>query len=273
LAIFKNNGNRKFSKLDPVSENGFWMGLGLGDVDNDGDIDIFATNVGNTIPTNFLRGDLQSEEVLDPKWRMLRNDGNFKFTDITTESKLDNYEFAWGALFEDFNLDGVLDLSVMENYIKWPAHAINKLSGRFFVGTKSGVFQPTIKDSGVENFNFGMTPLTSDFNKDGYPDLINLNLNGKARAFLNNGGENKSITIELPTSAKYIDAKIITTLDDDKVIYRQYTPSQGLAASQSNKIIIPLAKEHNVTRIVVKLSNGETQTFENPKIGEVVKVK
>jgi enediyne biosynthesis protein E4 len=43
------------------------MGLGLGDIDNDGDVDIFATNVGNTIPTNFLRGDLRSDEVLDPK--------------------------------------------------------------------------------------------------------------------------------------------------------------------------------------------------------------
>jgi hypothetical protein len=83
-----------------------------------------------------------------------------------------------------------------------------------------------------------MTPLTSDFNKDGYPDLVNLNLNGKAKAFLNNGGENKSIAIELPTSAKYIDAKITVTLDDDKVVYRQYTPSQGLSASQSNKIIV-----------------------------------
>jgi enediyne biosynthesis protein E4 len=273
MVIFKNNGNKQFTKLEPLSDNGFWMGLGLGDVDNDGDIDIFATNVGNTISTNFLRGDLRSDEVLDPKWRLLRNDGNFKFTDITAQSKLDNYEFAWGALFEDFNLDGVLDLSVMESYIKWPAHTLNKLPGRFFVGTKSGVFQPTTKDSGVENFAYGMTPLTSDFNKDGYPDLINLNLNGKTKAFINNGGENKSITIELPTSAKYIDAKITTTLDDDKTIYRQYAPSQGLSASQSNKIIIPLAKDHNVSKIVIKLSNGETQTIETPKLGEVVKVK
>jgi enediyne biosynthesis protein E4 len=204
---------------------------------------------------------------------MLRNDGDFKFIDITTQSKLDNYEFAWGALFEDFNLDGVLDLSVMENYIKWPAHNLNKLPGRFFVGTKSGVFQPTTKESGVENPNYGMTPLTSDFNKDGYPDLINLNLDGKARAFLNNGGENKSVTIELPSSAKYIDAKVTTTLDDNKVIYKQYTPSQGLSASQSNKIIIPLASDHSVSRILVKLSNGEIQTIENPKVGEVVKIK
>ena len=273
MVIFKNLGNQKFTKLEPISENGFWMGLALGDIDNDGDVDIFSTNVGNTIPTNFLRGDLGSDEVLDPKWRMLRNDGNFKFTDITTESKLDNYEFAWGALFEDFNLDGQLDLSVMENYIKWPAHNINKLSGRFFVGTKAGVFQPTTKDSGVENFNYGMTPLTSDFNKDGYPDLINLNLDGKAKAFINNGGENKSMTIEIPTAAKYIDAKITISLDDNKVIHRQFTPSQGLSASQSNKIIIPLAKDHNITFISVKLSNGEMQVFENPKVGEVVKLK
>jgi enediyne biosynthesis protein E4 len=95
MVIFKNHGNRSFSKLDPISDNGFWMGLTFGDIDNDGDLDIFSTNVGNTIPVNFLRGDLGSNEILDPKWKLLRNDGNFKFTDITTESKLDNYEFAW----------------------------------------------------------------------------------------------------------------------------------------------------------------------------------
>jgi enediyne biosynthesis protein E4 len=178
-----------------------------------------------------------------------------------------------GALFEDFNLDGVLDLAVIENYIKWPAHNINKLHGRFFVGTKSGIFQPTTKDSGVENFNYGMTPLSSDFNKDGYPDLVYINLDGPAKAFINNGGENKSFAVELSTATKYIDAKITITLDDDKSIYRQYTPSQGLSASQSNKIITPLAKDHNVTKVVIKLSNGEIQNFDKIKSGDVIKVK
>jgi hypothetical protein len=249
------------------------MGLALADTDNDGDTDIFSTNVGNTIPKTFLRGDLKEGEIINPKWIMLRNDDDFNFTDITDGSKLDNYGFAWGAVFEDFNLDGILDLSVMQNYIKFPLHNFKKLGGELLLGTKSGTFESVTEESGVQNFNYGMTPLVSDFNKDGYLDLVNLNLDGKAKAFINNGGENKSLSIEIPTSVKYIDAKITTTLDNGEIIYRQYIPSQGLASSQSNKIIVPFKKDNKISKIVIKLSNGEVKTFDKINTSENIKLK
>jgi hypothetical protein len=64
ITIFKNIGNKKFTKIEPISQNGFWMGLALADTDNDGDTDIFSTNVGNTIPKTFLRGDLKESNLL-----------------------------------------------------------------------------------------------------------------------------------------------------------------------------------------------------------------
>ena len=160
------------------------MGLALGDIDNDKDIDIFVSNMGNTIPVRSARGDLRSDQTLDPEWRLIENLGNMQFRDITEKSGLSGYEFAWGAIFEDWNLDSHLDLIVAENYIKWPPHKITKLAGRFFIGGADGVFRPTTTESRAENYAYGTTPLASDFNADGYPDLIITNLDGKTKALL-----------------------------------------------------------------------------------------
>ena len=37
---------------------------------------------------------------------MFHNEGDFKFTDTADETKVADYEFSWGCIFEDFNLDG-----------------------------------------------------------------------------------------------------------------------------------------------------------------------
>ena len=42
--------------------------------------------------------------------------------------------FAWGAVFEDVNLDGHLDLMVSQNYVKWPVHRWFKFPGKLLLG-------------------------------------------------------------------------------------------------------------------------------------------
>jgi hypothetical protein len=38
-------------------------------------------------------------------------------------------------VFEDWNLDGKLDLSVVENWIKWTPHKLKKLPGKMLIGS------------------------------------------------------------------------------------------------------------------------------------------
>ena len=53
----------------------------------------------------------------------------------------------------------------------------------------------------VINKNYGITPLTSDFNEDGYPDLIYTNISGKMQAHINKGGDANFIAFRLPETA------------------------------------------------------------------------
>jgi len=102
LGFYRNDGQGKFQSagsemgLDAVV---YGMGSAIGDVDNDGDSDIFITALGSNI--------------------LYRNDGG-KFTDITATAGVGGGETEWSssAGFFDADNDGDLDLFVC-NYIQW----------------------------------------------------------------------------------------------------------------------------------------------------------
>ena len=82
------------------------------DYDNDGDLDLFFTTVYGT--ASFGR---KNNSVL------FRNDGEFKFSDATADSKLDGLPPTYQAAWADFDNDGDLDLMA---------------AGKLFVNTTTG---------------------------------------------------------------------------------------------------------------------------------------
>ena len=187
--IFKNNGNLRFEKITSFQPGlGYWMGLGVGDIDKDGDQDIYLSNIGSSIPEGLVRGDLRDEQQIELEWLVLRNDGDFKLTDVTSDYQLDGYGFAWGGVFEDINLDGELDFLVAQNYIKWPGHNINKLPNKAFLKLENGYYH--IDELGLNNPYYGKSALIADIDGDTKPDVVWLNMEGPARAFLNQSPNN-----------------------------------------------------------------------------------
>ncbi|UCD50428.1 MAG: CRTAC1 family protein [Phycisphaerales bacterium] len=81
-------------------------GLALFDYDNDGDIDIY-----------FLNGAPLKGATYDtaPKNTLYRNDGNWKFTDVTNHAGVGDTGFGLGVAAADYDNDGDLDLYV-NNY-------------------------------------------------------------------------------------------------------------------------------------------------------------
>jgi hypothetical protein len=116
VQIFRNMTDRTFQPVPTKSAFGFWMGLAISDIDNDGD-HLFFTNVGQSIPLFLTSGHLRDDQRHTHEWMLWRNDGNFRSTDVTDAYRLTDEGFAWGAVFVDLNLDGQLDLFVAQNYI------------------------------------------------------------------------------------------------------------------------------------------------------------
>ena len=273
IKTWKNLGNLTFKDMpNPTTDYfSYPMGIAVTDYNNDGDPDFYFSNVGTTAPAAIVRGDLRDDQVLNTKWIMFENRGDFNFVDIANESKLADYEFSWGAIFEDFNLDGRDDLVVSENYADFPTHIVPawRLDGRFMVQNKEGEFAAVGKESGVANRLFGISPLTADFNKDGYPDLIHVNLLGPQKVFLSKGGDANYLKVKLPNTAMSVGAKVKVDLENGQSIYSTFVVGEGLCSDQSHILTFGLDKQKAVNISVDYLdgrSEKQTGQFVNQQI-------
>ncbi|MCK5188981.1 MAG: VCBS repeat-containing protein, partial [Methylococcales bacterium] len=273
VRTWRNLGDQKFKNMpNPNSEQySYPMGIAVTDYMDDGFVDFFFSNVGTTAPGFLVTGDLRSDQLFNPKWIMFKNNGNFNFEDIAQQSKLADYEFSWGAIFEDFNLDGRDDLVVSENYIGFPPHRIPflRLPGRFLMQTETGEFAETGQESGIINAEYSISPVTADFNNDGYPDVVHVNIAGKSKAFINQGGNGHYLKVKLPDTIDSIAAKIMVKRSDGKILHRDFVSGEGLNSDQSHVQIFGLG-EGSATEVTVRYINGNETTQRGNFVNTVV---
>ncbi|MBH0207960.1 MAG: CRTAC1 family protein [Nitrospira sp.] len=274
VEIFRNMKDRTFQPITVSSVFGFWMGTAVGDIDKDGDQDLFFTNVGTSIPPFLTTGDLRKDQRHTHDWMLLRNDGNFHFTDVTEAYGLSGEGFAWGAVFEDLNLDGELDLLVAQNYIKWPVHKFLKLSGRTALqSTEHGM--PVFSHSpalGLGNPYFGQAPVIVDLNGDGRQDLLWLNINGPARAFLNTARANY-VTVTIPDTVAALGTRITLETGKGKSDTREVIGTIGMLTDQSPELSFGLGDNQQVVRAVIQYPDGQTEMIAAPPINTKLRLQ
>ncbi len=103
--LYRNDGGFHFvdvTAASGLSERGYGIGACAGDADEDGDVDLYVTNVGPDA--------------------LLRNDGGGRFTDVTAASGTGHAGWGTSAAFLDVDADRDLDLWVV-NYVQWSADA------------------------------------------------------------------------------------------------------------------------------------------------------
>jgi hypothetical protein len=129
----------------------------LGDVDADGDLDIFFANV-----KAFVAG-------ADRQNRLLLNDGNGKFTDVTTSNIPKDSDRSFGGTFRDIDNDG--DLDIITGNVNGDQFG-GETPFRVYLNNGKAVFTDgtsTIFPSSAIGRGFDME--FADFNKDGKADI------------------------------------------------------------------------------------------------------
>ena len=109
--------------------------------------------------------------------------------------------------------------------------------------------------------SYGITPLTADFNLDGYPDLVFTNISGKIQAHVNRGGEANHIAYRIPETAPYVGAKVTVTRNDGTQLSDVYVIGEGLASDQTSRLTFGLGPDASIKAATVTLISGETRNL------------
>ena len=185
--IYFNGGDGRFHPGDtPAGGNGYGMGVAAGDYDNDGDVDLYVTNVGENL--------------------LLRNDGNGGFTNVATAAGVADPGWGTSAAFLDLDLDGDLDLFVA-NYIQWrieaelacymagvltycpPQNYNAPARDQLFRNNGDGTFTDVSRRAGLHlAFGNGFGVVGADYNSDGLTDVFVANDMMVNQLWLNQGG-------------------------------------------------------------------------------------
>ena len=271
---YKNNGDLTYTmKPNPLTKKfAYPMGLAVGDYNNDGLVDFMFSNTGSTLPRALAKGDIKDATLFNEKWILLKNEGNFKFSDAAEETKIADYEFSWGCTFADKNNDGLQDLMVAENYVDLAPNKLFRLPSRLLIQKEDGTFAPTESESGVQNPHFAITSLISDFNKDGYLDMIWTNIDTPSLAYINKGGTNNSIQIDLGENFNAQGA-VVTVKTPTRTLTNYVVTGEGLASDQTALVHFGLGKEASIAKLTVRLANGKEIKVINPKINSIVDLK
>jgi enediyne biosynthesis protein E4 len=155
-----------------LCSRGYGMGVATGDIDNDGDVDVFVTHFGS------------------PN-QLFRNNGDGTFTDVTRAAAVAG-EGRWGssASFFDFDRDGLLDLYVA-NYVDYAVAKDKKchnytsardycapttypaVPGILYRNRGNGSFENVSVKAGITRaFGNGLGVVAVDFDGDGWQDLF-----------------------------------------------------------------------------------------------------
>jgi len=271
---YKNNGDLTYTmKPNPLTKKfAYPMGLAVGDYNNDGLVDFMFSNTGSTLPRIIAKGDIKDASLFNEKWILFKNEGDFKFTDTAEETKIADYEFSWGCTFADMNNDGLQDLMVAENYVDFAPNKLFRLPSRLLIQKDDGTFAPTEEESGVVNPHYAITSLVSDFNNDGYLDMIWVNINTPSLAYINKGGDNNYLQVDLGESVNVQGAKVTVTTAT-KSLTEWLVTGEGLASDQTALLQFGLGKETAVLSIKVVLANNQIINVQNPEINTIINLK
>lgn len=178
--LYHNNRDGTFTDVTQqagVALSGWGQGVCAGDYDNDGHTDLFVTFRGHNV--------------------LLHNNGDGTFSDFTKKAGLWHDEPQWstGCSFVDYDRDGHLDLFIAHyvdfnsDDLKNPKAAsacdwqgipvfcgplgLKGTHSELYHNNGDGTFTNVSEKSGVANTGayYCFTPLTGDFDNDGWPDI------------------------------------------------------------------------------------------------------
>jgi tetratricopeptide (TPR) repeat protein len=230
------------------------MGIAAGDVDEDGDLDIFVTN--------FLRESNTLYQALP----------GLTFADTTRDAGLAQPSLpllGFGTQFLDADLDGRLDLLVanghIDDYRRYGRPY--QMPPEFYYNTGDGRFSQQPGSEVGPYFTrlfLGRSLARWDWNRDGREDAVISNLDQPAALLTNTTEQHgRSLSLKLRGSDSSRDAigTTVTLHLDQRTISRQLTAGDGYQATNERQLVFGLSDSASVKRIDIAWPSGKLDSY------------
>lgn len=267
--LYINDGRAHFEETALFSGVGFnengkaeaGMGVDFGDINNNGSLDLFVTNFSGESNTLYL------------------NDENGSFTDKTFTAGLGQPSLdllGFGTKFVDINLDGWLDLFVVNGHVIDNISHFNKAythtqRKQIFMNNRDGTFSEIDhwKTGDAASPSVGRGAAFGDLDNDGDVDCVISNNNAQANLLIKDGIPiNNWIGIELIVKScnrDAIGAKIsLKSSNGNQIAF--LNPGASYLSSNDKRIILGLQKVEKIEALTVTWPGGMEESFSVEKV-------
>src|SRR6267378_5400991 len=172
--LFINNGDHTFTEAAArygIADTGFTTHAVFFDYNRDGYLDLFLLN---NSPQDFARGAADTHplgvrtESPASYNTLYRNNGDGTFTDVSREAGiLRQIGYGLGVVVADVNRDGRPDIYVSNDVTPNDALYINTGKGTFIDRAAASLKHTSVAGMGVD---------IADFNNDGWPDIVQMDM-------------------------------------------------------------------------------------------------
>ncbi len=270
--LFRNLGNLRFEEIGEtagVAFNGSGratasMGVVADDLDGDGRIDLFITNLVNESSTLF------------------RNLGGGLFVDGTLGAGLDapsRPKTGFGVAALDADGDGRLDLFVANGHVDdrpW-ANSSMAQSALFFWGRDRGRFAVAARpeSSYFARAVVGRGVAAGDLNNDGRLDLVVVHRDQPASILYNRetGGHWLGLRMRGARSGQTPIGTQVTVQTGDRAIVRWLTSGTGYLSAHDPRLWISLGGAASARRVEVKWPSGHVQSWQNLDADRILEIE
>jgi hypothetical protein len=262
---FAEEGIQRGIALDAMGQTRANMGVGFGDIDNDGMFDLFVTHLATERHTLWRQG---------PRG---------VFADLTSSFGLNNSTWrgtGFGAVMGDFDRNGLLDIAFVNGDIRadrgqlhqdnailppfWRPYAqknqlfLNQGQGRFRDASESN---PTFCDT----WNVGRGLAKADLNNDGCMDLVVSSIEGPLRLLMGNpqkGSHWLTIRAVDPSRGNRDDYGAEVSVTAGNRLWRRWlNPGAGYMCSNDPRLHFGLGGTKEIDSIQVLWSDGRKEHF------------
>jgi len=278
-AMFRNLGNGKFEDISYsawVADYRGAMGLGVGDYDRDGDLDIYVTHwraQENALYWNLL---LSHEEGSQK--------GPLRFTDVADMMGLGQITLSvigWGTSFFDYDNDGLLDLFSVNGSTfqdeKDPSRLVPMKNQLFWLKSPEEGYFEVGKVSGAvfQELHVGRGAAFADYDNDGDIDVFVVNHNDRPLLLRNDGGNKRNwLKVRLrPTKSNRSGFGTVVQIEAQRIRQYQEIGSQPSYLSQNAlEAHFGLGHSRIVDRLSVRFPSGIVRELQQLPVNQIVVV-